>query len=54
MSIRWPVPHCGPVPRSRASSDASTLTAPSVPVMTSLIATPDLGRAPAVLVGGAR
>ena len=31
-----------PTPRSRASRDASTLTAPRVPVMTSLIATPTL------------
>ena len=50
MSMRWPVPDAGPSARSRATSDASTLTAPSIPVITSLIATPTFDRATTVLV----
>ena len=42
MSIRWPRPGVGPPSRSRPTSAARTLTAPSIPDTTSLIATPTL------------
>ena len=47
MSIRWPRPRPGPgpaarPPRSRPTSAARIETAPSIPVTTSLIATPTL------------
>ena len=47
-STRWPRPATAPrLALARPTSAASTPTAPSIPVTTSLIATPDLGRAAA-------
>ena len=40
MSIRWPRPNAGDPARSRPASAASTATAPSIPVVRSLTATP--------------